>query len=54
MQETSDLYRKILAADNHWYETRVKIGNTYYSESTIMSVSTSTAMFSGDRTLGKR
>lgn len=52
MQNTSDLYRQILAADNHWYETKCKINNVDYGESSLFSVSTQSSMFSGNPEVG--
>lgn len=53
MQQTSALYRQILAMDNHWFETKVRINGTDFGESSLMSVSTSSSMFSGDPEIGK-
>ena len=45
MQDTSALYKSLLLSDNHWFETRIKIGNTYYGENYLMSLSTSHSLF---------
>ena len=45
MQDTSALYKTLLSSDNHWFETRIKIGNVYYGESSLISLSTSHALF---------
>lgn len=52
MQQTSALYQRILAADNHWFETKVRIAGTDFSESSLMSVSTSSALFAGNPEVG--
>lgn len=52
MQQTSALYQRILGLDNHWFETKVRIAGTDYSESMLMSVSTSSAMFAGNPEVG--
>jgi len=39
--------------DNHWFETRLRIDGTLFSESMLMSVSTNTSLFSGNPEIGK-
>lgn len=53
MQNTSALYRQILAADNHWFETKCKINNVDYGESALFGISTSSSMFTGNPEVGK-
>lgn len=53
MQTTSALYNTILVSSNHFYETKVKINDVDYGEEGLFSVSTSSAMFSGDPEIGK-
>lgn len=53
MQNTSALYRQILAQDNHWFESKIRINGTDYGESMLMSLSTSSSMFSGNPEVGR-
>lgn len=53
MQNTSDLYRQILASDNHWFETKVRVNGVDYGEDRLFSVSTQDSMFSGNPEVGK-
>ena len=53
MQTTSALYNSILASDNHWFETRLIIdGVGTFGETQLFSVSTSSAMFDNEPTIG--
>lgn len=53
MQTTSALYNSILASDNHWFETRLIIdGVGTFGETQLFSVSTSSAMFGNEPTIG--
>lgn len=53
MQETSQLYKDILASENHWFETRLVIdGVGEFYEDEIFSLETSTEMFSGSPSVG--
>lgn len=45
MQQTSALYKEILASQNHWFEVSLVIGNTRFGETVLMSVSTNHAVF---------
>ena len=48
MQNTSLLYKRIIATENHWFECAVRIGGasgTVFGEDKIFSVETSTHMF---------
>lgn len=47
MQSTSALYKNIVAG-RHWFETKIVIDGVTYTETDIISVSTSTAAFSTD------
>lgn len=53
MQETSALYRQILADENHYFETKLDIDGvgTFYEDS-IFEISTDIAMFSGSPKVG--
>lgn len=53
MQNTSALYKSILANQNHWFETKVKLNSADYAESQLFSVSTRVGMFTGDPEVGK-
>ena len=53
MQSTSALYNDILAADNHWFETKVKLNNVEYGENKLFSVHTQSSMFAGNPEVGK-
>ena len=53
MQNTSALYRQILAADNHWFETKCKINDVDYGESSLFGIGTSSSMFSGNPQVGR-
>lgn len=53
MQNTSALYRQILSQDNHWFETKVRINGVDYGETSLMGVSTSSAMFAGNPEVGR-
>ena len=53
MQATSGLYRQLIASDNHWFETMVRIAGYSFSESALMSVSTESAMFGGNPEVGR-
>lgn len=48
MQQTSDFYKTLLADPAHIKETRVQIGETWYGEGSIVTLSTSEPLFSGD------
>lgn len=52
MQNTSALYDSLMKKENHWFETMVKLNGTSFSESNLMSVSTSSAMFGGNPEVG--
>lgn len=54
MQETSALYRQILADLEHWFETRLVIdGVGTFGETQLFSISTSLEMFQDSPTIGK-
>lgn len=45
MQQTSALYKELIASENHWFETSLVIGNTRFDETVLMSVSINHAVF---------
>ena len=49
MQTTSALYQTIISQSPHWFETRVRINNVYYGESSLMSVHVSHSVFSEEQ-----
>lgn len=54
MQETSVLYRTILADPDHWFETQLVIdGVGAFDETQLFSVNTSLEMFQDSPTIGK-
>lgn len=54
MQETSALYRTILADPDHWFETQLVIdGVGAFDETQLFSVNTSLEMFQDSPTIGK-
>lgn len=54
MQETSALYRSILADPDHWFETQLVIDGVWtFDETQLFSISTSLEMFQDSPTIGK-
>lgn len=53
MQNTSALYKSLLANQNHWFETKVRINNVDYGENMLYSVATRNGMFTGNPEVGK-
>lgn len=53
MQNTSNLYKSIINAPNHWFETRLVIdGVGTFGQDNLFSISTSVEMFNGTPTIG--
>lgn len=53
MHATSDLYNKIVADLNHWFETKVVIDDIEYNENALYSVNTSISLFGSNPEVGK-
>ena len=49
MVTTSALYNTIIAQNSHWFQTKVNIAGTDYSESVLMSVKAEYRVFSADQ-----
>lgn len=52
MQNTSVLYRSILAAEGHWFESKAVIAGVTYDETKLKSVSTQVQMFGDEPKIG--
>ena len=52
MQTTSATYQTILSTDGYWFETIIAINGVTYDRSTLVSVSTSHAMFDSTPEIG--
>lgn len=54
MQNTTTLYRQILAGPNHWFETQLTIDSVgTFGEAQLFSISTNLQMFQDEPTIGK-
>lgn len=53
MHATSDLYNRIVANLNHWFETKVVLDGVEYNENALYSVNTNISLFGGNPEVGK-